>query len=83
MRYKVGAERTRRLQSRGIRPGRHLAPVGELVADGPTHAIDAETGNAACGFDVSRIVAVFDTDWETASLVTKCAACRAAVTDSD
>ena len=48
------------------------APVG------PTHAVDATTGAAACG-TVADGLEVLDQDWEAAYFVEKCPGCYAAV----
>ena len=53
---------------RGVRTG----PVG------PTHAVDAGTGAAACGIKTHGLD-VLDQDWEVAFFVEKCPGCFAAV----
>jgi hypothetical protein len=73
MAWMVGAEETRFLEPEAAMPGRE-----ELVPVGPTHAVDRETGEVACGFG-SEALNVFDLDWETASFGEKCPDCVRAV----
>jgi hypothetical protein len=66
MRYKVGAEQLERVPSLAHRPdgvfrGVRTAPVG------PTHAVDAATGAAACGIKTHELD-VLDQDWEESIL---------------
>lgn len=77
VRYKVGAEDLERVPSFAHRPdgvfrSARTAPVG------PTHAVDAATGTAACGIATHRLE-VLDQDWEAALFVEKCPGCFAAV----
>jgi hypothetical protein len=77
MRYKVGAGRVEQIRSLAHRPdgvfrSARTAPVG------PTHAVDATTGNVACGTTVHGLQ-VLDQDWEAAFFVEKCPGCFAAV----
>ena len=73
MAWMVAAEETRFLEPEAAIPGRE-----ELVPVGPTHAVDSETGEVACGF-ASEALNVFDLDWETASFGEKCPDCVRAV----
>jgi hypothetical protein len=73
MTWKVGAAQTRFLESEVI-PGWRAAEHPQLVPEGPTHAVDGETGEVACGFG-SEALRIFDVDWETASFVEKCPDC--------
>jgi hypothetical protein len=73
MAWKVGAAETRFLESEEI-PGRRSDPGrGQLVPDGPAHAVDSETGEVACGFG-SEALTIFDVDWESAS-IERCPEC--------
>jgi hypothetical protein len=77
MRYKVGAEQLEQVPSLAHRPdgvfrGVRTAPVG------PTHAVDATTGAAACRIKTHGLD-VLDQDWEEAFFVEKCPGCFAAV----
>ena len=77
MRYKVGAERFQPApplvhRAEGVFRANRTAPVG------PTHAVCAETGAAACRTDTARLV-VLDQDWEANCFVEKCPDCFAAV----
>jgi hypothetical protein len=73
MAWIVGAEESRFLEPEAAMPGRE-----QLVPVGPTHAVDSETGEVACGFG-SEALNVFDLDWETTSFVEKCPNCVRAV----
>jgi hypothetical protein len=77
MRYKIGAEQLEQVASFAHRPG------GTFSADrtapvGPTHAVGAATGLAACGITTDRLC-VLDQDWEEAFFVEKCPGCFATV----
>jgi hypothetical protein len=77
MRYKVGAEQLEQIPSLAHRPdgtfrSARTAPVG------PTHAVAATTGAAACGIN-GQGLEVLDQDWEEAFFVEKCPGCFAAV----
>ena len=81
MRYKVGAEQMEPVPSFAHRPdgvfrAARTAPVG------PTHAVQAVTGAAACGITADRLQ-VLDQDWEAACFVEKCPACFDAVIAKD
>jgi hypothetical protein len=76
MAWMVGAEETRFLEPEAAMPGRE-----ELVPVGPTHAVDSETGEVACGFG-SEALNVFDLDWETATFIEKCPDCSRAVSQT-
>jgi hypothetical protein len=77
MRYKIGAEQLEQVPALAHRPdgvfrSARTAPVG------PTHAVDAKTGVAACGITTARLE-VLEQDWEAAFFIQKCAGCFAAV----
>ena len=77
MRYKVGAEQLEQVPSLAHRPDgafrlARTAPVG------PTHAVNAATGVAACGIKTDGLE-VLDQDWEEAFFVERCPSCFAAV----
>jgi hypothetical protein len=77
MRYKVGAEQLEHVPSLAHRPDgafrlARTAPVG------PTHAVNAATGVAACGIKTDGLE-VLDQDWEEAFFVERCPSCFAAV----
>jgi hypothetical protein len=77
MRYKVGAEQLEQVPSLAHRPDgafrlARTAPVG------PTHAVNAATGVAACGIKTDGLE-VLDQDWEEAFFVERCPGCFAAV----
>ena len=77
MRYKVGAEQLEQVPSLAHRPDgafrlARTAPVG------PTHAVNAATGVAACGIKTDGLE-VLDQDWEQAFFVERCPSCFAAV----
>ena len=77
MRYKVGAEQLEQVPSLAHRPDgafrlARTAPVG------PTHAVNAATGVAACGIKTDGLD-VLDQDWDEAFFVEKCPGCFAAV----
>jgi hypothetical protein len=77
MRYEVGAEQVEQVPSLAHRPdgvfcGVRTAPVG------PTHAVNAATGAAACGIKTHELD-VLDQDWEEAFFVEKCPGRFAAV----
>jgi uncharacterized protein (UPF0212 family) len=69
----VEAEQTRFLEPEAAMPGRE-----ELVPVGPTHAVDSETGEVACGRR-SETLNVFDLDWVSADLVERCPDCVQAI----
>lgn len=75
MAWKVGAEETRFLEPDAAIPGRE-----QLMPVGPTHAVDSETGEVACGFR-SEALNVFDLDWVSADLVERCPDCVQAVAE--
>ncbi|HEV8653869.1 MAG TPA: hypothetical protein VG276_31855 [Actinomycetes bacterium] len=73
MRYKVGARELERVPSWAHRPdgvfrSARTAPVG------PTHAVDAAAGPAACGIEADTLE-VLDQDWEAVLLVEQCPPC--------
>jgi hypothetical protein len=77
MRYKVGAEQLEQVPSLAHPPdgafrSARTAPVG------PTHAVDAATGAAACGIKTDGLE-VLDQDWEEAFFVEKIPGCFTAV----
>jgi hypothetical protein len=77
MRYKVGAEQVQHVPSLtnhpdGMSRSARTAPVGL------THAVDAATGEVACGIMTGGLD-VLDQDWEEAFFVEKCSSCFAAV----
>jgi hypothetical protein len=76
--YRIVAERTKRLKSKGIRAGALFRRSGPLVPDGPCHALDPETRMTACGLTPGLTWHEFG-DWDTANFVEKCPVCRLAV----
>lgn len=76
MRYKVGAEQLQQVPSLVHRPDT-VFRVTRTAAVGPTHAVCAATGAAACGIKADRLH-VLEQDWETACFVEKCPRCFAA-----
>jgi hypothetical protein len=52
--------------------------VARTAPVGPTHAVDAATGAAACGMQTDGLD-VLDQDWEAAFFVEKCPGCFTAV----
>jgi hypothetical protein len=75
MAYKQAAERTRRLQSQGTRPGPvNLRRAGELVPAGRVHAIDVDRQKVVCGIDAAELH-VFDRDWTSGIGVDRCRDC--------
>jgi hypothetical protein len=77
MRYKVGAEQVEQVPSLAHRPDRAFRSAWTTPV-GPTHAVNAATGAAACGIKTDGLQ-VLDQDWEEAFLVEKCPGCFAAV----
>jgi hypothetical protein len=77
MRYKLGAEQLRQVPSLVHRPEGPFR-VARTAPKGPTHAVCAVTGVAACGIKTEGLV-VLNQDWEAACFVEKCAECFAAV----
>ena len=77
MRYKVGAEQLERVPSLAHRPD-GVFRVARTAPVGPTHAVDAATGAAACGMQTDGLD-VLDQDWEAAFFVEKCPGCVMAV----
>jgi hypothetical protein len=77
VRYKVGAEQVEQVPSLAHRPD-GVFRVARTVPVGPTHAVDAATGAAACGITTHGLD-VLDQDWEEAFFVEKCPGCFAAV----
>jgi hypothetical protein len=76
VRYKVGAEQLELVPAMAHRPdGVYRAPRTAPV--GPTHAVDAVLGVAACGIPAPQLQ-VLDQDWE-AAFVEKCPGCFTAV----
>ena len=76
VRYKVGAEQLELVPAMVHRPGGvYRAPRTAPV--GPTHAVDAVLGVAACGIPAPQLQ-VLDQDWE-AAFVEKCPGCFTAV----
>jgi len=75
MQYKAGSERTKYLESKGMRPGRLVAAPGDRVPDGPSHAVDVTTGETICGFPADELYLFDSIDWERASLIEKCTDC--------
>jgi hypothetical protein len=76
MRYKVGAEELQQVPSLVYRPDT-VFRLARTAAVGPTHAVCAVTGAAACGIKADRLQ-VLDQDWEAACFVEKCPSCFAA-----
>jgi hypothetical protein len=74
-RYKVGAEQLQQVPSLVHRP-HGVFRVARTAPVGPTHAVDAATGAAVCGFKADRLQ-VLDQDWEAACFVEKCSGCFA------
>jgi hypothetical protein len=77
MRDRVGAEQLQQAPSPGPRAdgvcrSARTAPVG------PTHAVAAATGTAACGIGTDGLE-VLNHDWEAACVVETCPGCFAAV----
>lgn len=82
MRYKVGAEQLQQVPSLVHRPDT-VFRVARTAAVGPTHAVCAATGAAACGIKADQLQAL-DQNWEAACFVEKCPECFAvAITQSD
>ena len=77
MRYKVGAEQLERVPSLAHRPD-GVFRVARTAPVGPTHAVNAATGAAACGIKTHELD-VLDQDWEEAFFVEKCPGCFTAV----
>jgi hypothetical protein len=77
MRYKVGAEQLEQIPALAQRPD-GVFRLARTAPVGPTHAVDATTGAAACG-TVADGLEVLDQDWEAAYFVEKCPGCYAAV----
>ena len=75
MRYKVGAEQLQQVPSLVHRPD-GVFRVARTAPVGPTHAVDAATGAAVCGFKADRLQ-VLDQDWEAACFVEKRSGCFA------
>ena len=75
MRYKVGAEQLQQVPSLVHRPDT-VFRVARTAAVGPTHAVCASTGAAACGIKADQLQ-VLDQDWEAACFVEKCPGCFA------
>jgi hypothetical protein len=66
MRYKVGAEQVEHVPSLAHRPD-GVFRVARTASVGPTHAVDAATGAAACGIKTDELD-VLDQDWEESVL---------------
>jgi hypothetical protein len=64
MRYKVGAEQVEQVPSLAHRPDRAFRSAWTTPV-GPTHAVNAATGAAACGIKTDGLQ-VLDQDWEEA-----------------
>jgi hypothetical protein len=77
MRYKVGAEQLQQVPTLLHRPDTAFR-AGRVAPAGPTHAVSARTGQAACGITADGLE-VLDQDWEEAFFVEKCPGCFAAV----
>jgi hypothetical protein len=77
MRYKVGAEQVEQVPPLAHRPD-EIVRSARTAPVGPTHAVDAATGAAACGINTDALD-VLDQDWETAFFVEKCPGCYAAI----
>jgi hypothetical protein len=77
MRYQVGAEQLQQVPTLLHRPDTALR-AGRVAPAGPTHAVSARTGQAACGITADGLE-VLDQDWEEALFVEKCPRCFAAV----
>jgi hypothetical protein len=77
MQYQVGAEQLEQVPSLARRPD-GIFRSARTWPVGPTHAVDATTGAAACGITAQGLE-VLDQDWEAASFVQKCPGCFAAV----
>ena len=75
MRYKVGAEQLQQVPSLVHRPDTVFREA-RTAAVGPTHAVCAATGAAACGIKADQLQ-VLDQDWEAACFVEKCPGCFA------
>jgi hypothetical protein len=75
--YKVGAEQVEQVPALAHRPD-GVFRLARTAPVGPTHAVDAATGAAACGITGDGLE-VLDQDWEGACFVEKCAGCFAAV----
>src|SRR5262249_56988970 len=71
---KVGAAGAEWVGSRGIVPGGRDGLLGKIVALGPIHAVNSETGKVACAVAVPRLIVLPDMEWESAS-VEKCSDC--------
>jgi hypothetical protein len=52
--YVIASTGARTFESKGIRPGRTLAPPGKRVPDGLMHAYAPDTGSLACGLSLPR-----------------------------
>jgi len=64
---------------RGRKPARRgariIKPLGPVVPDGPTHAVDPPTGHTLCGRTPGsewRVVG----SWDASNIIEKCDACR-------
>ncbi len=77
MRYQVGAEQLEQVPSLAHRPD-GVFRVARTAPVGPTHAVHAATGLAACGITTDALD-LLDQDWEEAFFVEKCPGCFAAV----
>jgi hypothetical protein len=77
MRYKVGAEQLEHVPSLAHRPD-GVFRAARTAPAGPTHAVDAANGAAACEIKTHGLD-VLDQDWEEAFLVEKCPGCFTAV----
>jgi len=70
MRYKVGAEQLQQVPTLVHRPDTAFR-ASRTAPAGPTHAVSARTGEAACGITAEGLK-VLDQDWEEAFFVEKC-----------
>ena len=77
MQYQVGAEQLEQVPSLARRPD-GIVRSARTWPVGPTHAVDATTGAAACGITAQGLE-VLDQDWEAALFVQKCPGCYATV----
>jgi hypothetical protein len=78
MRYKVGAEQLEQVPALAHRPDGVFRLARTTTPVGPTHAVHAATGAAACRIEADGLE-VLDQDWEAAYFVEKCPGCYAAV----
>lgn len=81
--YVVGSKQTDELVSKAIRPGRLIAPAGQLVPRPPIHAVPAGASVSLCGTLCAQVFD--DLDWDKGMWPTsdRCTTCRQRVAEAE